>query len=139
VRTLAHPFDGGHPVDCPFCPKPELDATVAFQDDLVAYVVDERHQGALKHSGLIVPRRHAETVFDLTEAEALATFRMLARVKAWLDERVAPDGYTLGWNCGAVGGQEVFHAHLHVLPRFRQEPFAGKGLRAWLKTDANRW
>jgi diadenosine tetraphosphate (Ap4A) HIT family hydrolase len=124
---------------CPFCPNPDLDATTVFADDLVVFVQDPRYQGALKHSGVIVPRRHAETVFDLSEAEALATFRMLARAKAWLDQEVAPDGYTVGWNCGTVGGQEVLHAHLHVLPRFRQEPFAGKGLRAWLKSDANRW
>ena len=126
-------------MNCPFCPNPELEATTVFRDDLVIYVHDERYQGALKHSGMIVPVRHAETAFDLTEAEALATFRMLAKVKAWLDERVAPDGYTVGWNCGATGGQEVFHAHLHVLPRFREEPFAGRGIRSWLKSDANRW
>lgn len=125
--------------DCPFCPGPELDAITVFRDDLVVYVEDERHQGALKHSGMILPVRHAETVFDLTEDEVLATFRMLAKVKAWLDERVAPDGYGVGWNSGAVGGQHVFHAHLHVLPRFQAEPFAGRGLRSWLKSDANRW
>jgi len=126
-------------VDCPFCPNPELDATTVFRDDLVAYVQDERYQGALKHSGMIVPVRHAETVFDLTEAEVAATFRMLAKVKGWIDERVAPDGYTVGWNCGATGGQEVFRAHLHVLPRFREQPFAGRGIRSWLKSEANRW
>jgi histidine triad (HIT) family protein len=124
---------------CPFCPNPELDAVTVFRGDLVAFTQDERHQGALKHSGVIVPVRHAETVFDLTADEVTDTFRMLAKVKAWLDARVAPDGYTVGWNCGAVGGQEVLHAHLHVLPRFVAEPFAGRGLRSWLKSDANRW
>jgi diadenosine tetraphosphate (Ap4A) HIT family hydrolase len=126
-------------MDCPFCPNPDLDATTVFRDDLVVYVQDERYQGALKHSGMIVPVRHAETVFDLDETEVLATFRMLAKVKAWMDERVAPDGFNVGWNCGAVGGQEVLHAHLHVLPRFRQEPLAGRGIRAWLKAEANAW
>jgi diadenosine tetraphosphate (Ap4A) HIT family hydrolase len=56
-----------------------------------------------------------------------------------MDERLAPDGYNIGWNCGRVGGQDLFHAHMHVIPRFRQEPFAGKGIRALLKSDANRW
>ena len=126
-------------MNCPFCPSPELDAIAVFRDDLVVYAENERYQGALKHSGVIVPVRHAETVFDLSEAEIVATFRMLAKVKAWMDGRVAPDGYNVGWNCGATGGQEVFHAHLHVLPRFRQEPLAGEGIRSWLKSDANRW
>jgi histidine triad (HIT) family protein len=124
---------------CLFCPSPELDAQVVFRDDLVAFLYDERHQGALKHSGIIVPVRHAETVFDLSEAEILATFRLLAVVKSWMDERFAPDGYNVGWNCGAVAGQSLFHAHMHVMPRFRQEPLAGKGIRAQLKSEANTW
>jgi histidine triad (HIT) family protein len=94
---------------------------------------------ALKHSGVIVPVRHAETPVDPSEAEALATFRMLASAKAWMDELFAPDGDNVGWNCGATAGQEVFHALLHVIPRFRQEPLAGKGIRALLKSEANAW
>lgn len=126
-------------MDCPFCPSPELDAHVVLRNDLASFVQDERHQGALKHSGVIVPLRHVATPFDLTEGEVLATFRLLAAAKAWMDERVAPDGYNLGWNCGATAGQEVFHAHLHVIPRFRQEPLAGRGIRALLKSAANAW
>jgi histidine triad (HIT) family protein len=126
-------------MSCPFCLSPELEARIVFRGDLVAFVQDDRYQGALKHSGVIVPLRHVATVFDLSEAEFLATFRMLASVKAWMDERVAPDGYNVGWNCGATAGQEVFHAHLHVMPRFRHEPLAGKGIRALLKSEANAW
>jgi histidine triad (HIT) family protein len=126
-------------MSCPFCPHPDLEARIVLRDDLVAFVQDDRHQGALKFSGVIVPVRHVATVFDLSEPEILATFRLLAAVKAWMDERFAPDGYNVGWNCGAAAGQEVFHAHLHVMPRFRQEPLAGKGIRAWLKSEANAW
>ena len=98
-----------------------------------------RYQGALKHSGVIIPIQHRETVFDLSDAEITATFQLLSRVKQWMDDLFSPDGYNIGWNCGLVGGQEVFHAHMHVIPRFRQEPLAGKGLRSLLKSDANRW
>ena len=110
-----------------------------LRDDLVVFLQARRHQGALTHSGIIIPVAHRETVFDLREEEILATFRLLARVKAWMDATVAPDGYNVGWNCGRVGGQEVFHAHMHVIPRFRQEPLAGQGIRSHLKSDANRW
>ena len=112
---------------------------VRFADGLVMYLDDERWQGALKHSGVIVPVRHAETVFDLTAEELAATFAMLARVRVWLDEQHSPDGYNVGWNAGAVAGQQVFHAHLHVIPRFAQEPLAGRGIRAHLKGDDNAW
>ena len=56
-----------------------------------------------------------------------------------MDEAFHPAGYNIGWNCGATGGQDLFHAHMHVIPRFAQEPLAGKGIRALLKSDANRW
>jgi HIT domain len=88
---------------------------------------------------VIIPVAHRETVFDLTDSEVAATFRLLRRVKAWMDAEFSPDGYNVGWNCGRVGGQEVFHAHLHVIPRFRQEPLAGQGIRSHLKSEANRW
>ncbi|HCR18189.1 MAG TPA: hypothetical protein DIU35_11970 [Candidatus Latescibacteria bacterium] len=42
------------------------------------------------------------------------------------------------WNEGEIGGQEIFHVHLHVIPRFADEPYAGRGILYWLKQDANR-
>jgi diadenosine tetraphosphate (Ap4A) HIT family hydrolase len=92
----------------------------------------------LTGSGLVIPKAHRETVFDLTEAEWSATFALLLRVKDRLDRLHAPQGYNVGWNAGSVGGQEVFHAHLHVIPRFADEPYAGRGIRYWLKQEANR-
>jgi histidine triad (HIT) family protein len=126
-------------MNCPLCLLRDREQKIIFQTDLVAFLQDERYQGALKHSGVIIPIQHRETVFDLSDAEILATFRLLSRVKTWMDEQFSPDGYNIGWNSGQVGGQEVFHAHMHVIPRFRQEPLAGMGIRSLLKSDANRW
>jgi diadenosine tetraphosphate (Ap4A) HIT family hydrolase len=126
-------------MDCPYCSLHESDPRIVFKDELVCFVRDHRYQGALKHSGIIIPVAHRETVFDLTEPEVAATFRMLLKVKALTDAEFAPDGYNVGWNCGRVGGQEVCHSHLHVIPRFRQEPLAGQGIRSHLKSEANRW
>jgi histidine triad (HIT) family protein len=126
-------------MDCPYCSMTEAASRIVFRNDLALFIQDERYQGSLKHSGIIVPAAHRETVFDLTEAEIVATFRLLAVVKRWMDDEFRPDGYNIGWNCGKTGGQEVFHAHMHVIPRFAQEPLAGQGIRAWLKSGTNRW
>jgi len=126
-------------MSCPYCPATTPDQTIIFKEELVLFMQNEMAQGALKHSGVIIPIEHRETVFDLTESEIVATFKLLARVKRWMDETFRPDGYNVGWNCGKIGGQEVFHAHMHVIPRFRQEPLAGSGIRALLKSDANKW
>ena len=126
-------------MDCPYCPPFDLAARVLLRNDAALFIEDERYQGALKHSGVIVPVAHRPTVFDLTEPEIVATFRLLSDVKAWMDKRFRPAGYNVGWNCGSVAGQQVFHAHLHVIPRFDQEPLAGRGIRSHLKSEANRW
>lgn len=126
-------------MDCPYCLIRDLEQEVVFENELVRFLQDRRYQGALRHSGVIIPITHRETVFDLSDAEIAATFHLLARVKAWMDREFSPDGYNIGWNCGRVAGQELLHAHMHVIPRFRQEPLAGKGIRSLLKSDANRW
>ena len=55
-----------------------------------------------------------------------------------LDSKYSPDGYNLGWNCGDAGGQDVFHAHLHIIPRHADEPYAKRGIRNWIKREENR-
>jgi diadenosine tetraphosphate (Ap4A) HIT family hydrolase len=87
---------------------------------------------------MIVPRAHRETVFDLTPEEWAESYELLQRARAMLDRQCQPDGYNVGWNSGAVGGQEVFHAHLHVIPRFADEPLAGRGIRYAIKQPENR-
>jgi diadenosine tetraphosphate (Ap4A) HIT family hydrolase len=88
-------------------------------------------------SYVVIPKSHVETPFDLSEAEWVDTKKLIDTVKNHLDTKYNPDGYNLGWNVGRVGGQEVSHAHLHIIPRFKDEPFAGKGIRHWLKKDEN--
>ena len=126
-------------MDCPYCQTADLAPLIVMRNDLTLFIQDERYQGALKHSGVIIPIAHRPTVFDLTEGELVATFRLLADVKRWMDEQFRPTGYNVGWNCGETGGQTLFHAHMHVIPRFDREPLAGQGIRSLLKSDANRW
>ncbi|MCQ2454011.1 MAG: HIT family protein [Clostridia bacterium] len=68
---------------------------------------------------LIIPRRHAETFFDLTDDELVAMKHLAFEVKALLDEQFHPDGYNIGLNCREAGGQTVFHCHMHVIPRYK--------------------
>jgi len=82
-------------------------------------------------SCIIIPKAHKITVFDLSREEWEATKQLIDKVKAYLDDKYNPDGYNVGWNCGDAGGQNVFHTHLHIIPRYADEPFAGRGIRSW--------
>ena len=94
--------------------------------------------GPLSGSGVIIPKAHRETVFDLSAEEVEATFELLREVRPLLERRYNPDGFNLGWNCFGAGGQEIPHAHMHVLVRFGDEPRAGRGIRWWLRQAENR-
>ena len=68
---------------------------------------------------LVVPRRHAPTLFDLTEREADAITRATRRVAEAIVEAFHPDGMTLYQNNGVASRQEVPHFHMHVVPRWK--------------------
>lgn len=67
---------------------------------------------------LVVPRRHVATIFELTENEYAECFLLVLKVKDLLVARHTPDGFNVGVNCGEAGGQSVWHAHIHVIPRY---------------------
>ena len=78
--------------DCDFCRLSENpDQKIILRDHTVLFLQNEKEQGALLGSGVIIPLRHAETVFDLTPEEIAATFALLKDVKAWMDERFHPE------------------------------------------------
>ena len=124
---------------CPYCPITDPDQQIIFERELVLFTQNEKYQGSLKYSGIVIPKAHRPTVFDLTKQEIEATFELLHEVKRWMDAKFHPGGYNIGWNCEPIGGQEVMHAHMHVIPRFSQEPLAGAGIRTLLKSSENKW
>ena len=67
---------------------------------------------------LIVPRRHALTIFELSDEEYADCFGLVRPLKDLLLARFAPDGFNVGTNCGKAAGQSVWHAHIHVIPRY---------------------
>jgi diadenosine tetraphosphate (Ap4A) HIT family hydrolase len=77
---------------------------------------------------LVVPRRHCESPFELTPDEALACFALLRDVRAELmASGRPPDGFNVGVNVGAAGGQSVPHVHVHVIPRYRGDVAEPRG------------
>lgn len=68
---------------------------------------------------LIVPRRHAATIWDLTDEEYVACFALVREARAILEARHKPDAFNVGANCGEAAGQSVWHAHIHLIPRYK--------------------
>lgn len=123
--------------NCLFCSiDNDLEQKIVMSNQYCMFL--QKPQEVLIGSGIIVPKEHRETVFDLSKDEWNATFELLQEVKVYLDSKYKPQGYNIGWNVGNAGGQEIFHAHLHVIPRYVDEPMSGKGIRYWLKQPQNK-
>jgi len=111
--------------DCIFCrPQREILASNAH-----AIAVFDTYPVSPGHS-LILPLRHVVTIWDLREDEYLACYALVRELKPVLEARFKPDGFNVGVNCGEAAGQSVWHAHIHVIPRFKGDtPFPKGGVR----------
>ncbi len=98
--------------DCIFC----KDLPRVMENELAYAIYDIKPH--TKGHMLFIPKRHHATVFDSTAAEISAVFELIKRAKALLQKENDPAGYNVQANCGAVAGQIVMHAHVHLIPRY---------------------
>lgn len=113
------PYDGG--MDCLFCSiiAGDIPSRKVYEDD-VAYAfldIEPWHPG---HT-LVVPKRHVD---DLTgDPTVLAEIApAISAVSRLLVDRLDADGLNMISSAGPVAGQEVFHLHVHLVPRTDDHP-----------------
>lgn len=119
-------------MDCLFCAivAGEIPSMKVYEDD-VTYAFLDISPWQVGHT-LVIPKAHSVDVLD--DDSVLATIApAVARVGRLLKERLGAEGCNVMSNAGAVAGQEVFHTHVHVLPRYADAP----GI-ANLKTQVNQ-
>jgi histidine triad (HIT) family protein len=105
--------------DCVFCEivAGRLPAHVVHEDDRVLAFLDI-HPLTPGHT-LIIPKRHVPFLADLDQETADRLFSVTRLVAAALRaSHLRCEGVNLFLSDGAAAGQEVFHTHMHVFPRF---------------------
>jgi diadenosine tetraphosphate (Ap4A) HIT family hydrolase len=80
-----------------------------------------------------VPIVHRTSVFELPPAEWAGIRDLLLQARVALHDLLAPDGYLLGWNQGGA-----LHPHMHVIPRFDDEPLSDRWLRSAINVPEKR-
>ena len=106
----------------------ENDHAIALRDE---YAVSPGHT-------LIVPKRVVSSIFELSDSEFLACWQLVKEEKRRLEEELSPDGFNIGVNVGASAGQTIFHAHIHLIPRFKGDhPSPRGGVRAVIPGKAS--
>lgn len=103
--------------DCSFCGivAGRLPAyRIAADDTAIAFL--DRSPRAPGHT-LIVPRIHVRDLFDRDQAPLHAVAALVTATARLLCDRLHCDGLNLLQTNGAAAGQEVFHVHVHLIPR----------------------
>jgi histidine triad (HIT) family protein len=110
--------------DCTFCKllTGELEVSMVYQDDYCSAFMDIQpiNAGHL----LVVPNTHATCLSELTEEDGAQMFRVAQRLAKTLRLSVPKcEGINFFLADGEAAGQEVFHVHLHVFPRYVGDGF----------------
>jgi histidine triad (HIT) family protein len=108
--------------NCPFCKMSEdkSDHVVVLEDEDIMVIMD-LYPATPGHL-LILPKRHIETIYEMPPdlgAHIMATAILMAKA---IREKLSPDGLNLIQANEAAAGQTVPHFHLHIVPRYRNDP-----------------
>jgi histidine triad (HIT) family protein len=108
--------------DCLFCgivagsiPSETIDSderTVAFMDI----------NPATPGHALVVPREHSADLLQIGDEDLTATMLAAQRLSRRMKDVLEADGIDLINACGAAAWQTVFHFHIHVVPRYEDDP-----------------
>lgn len=107
--------------ECLFCKiaRGLIPAAKVYEDDLVLAFMDigPVNEGHV----LVATRRHAVTLYDLTDEEAAAVLRASRRIGLAIRAAFDPPGLMLFQANGPEAGQTVFHFHMHLVPRWADD------------------
>lgn len=110
--------------DCIFCKiiNDTQPASVVYSDDKVIAIMDIS-QVNLGHV-LVIPKAHAASLAELDPETGAHLFKVAMRLAAAVRKSgVRCEGVNLFVSDGAVAFQSVFHFHLHIIPRFKDDGF----------------
>ena len=120
--------------ECPFCRMVDgVERASYVWDDPMVFAIMSLEQPT-PYKVLMIPKAHVATVFDLTDDLAAALFRATVKVAKAVRAASGCPGLNLVQSNGRVGQQDVFHFHLHILPRFENDRIT----LAWDNTVAER-
>jgi histidine triad (HIT) family protein len=108
--------------DCLFCRivAGELPATIVDSDERTVAFMDINP--ATRGHALVIPRRHAADLHEIDPEDLAACAGAAQRLAARARDRLGADGVNLLNSTGRAAWQTVFHFHVHVIPRYENDP-----------------
>jgi histidine triad (HIT) family protein len=99
----------------------EIPAEIVYEDDdtLAFLDIGPNNQG---HT-LVIPKNAVQNVFDADQKTWAAVMETVRKIAPAVRDAVAASGVNINSNHGEEAGQEVFHLHIHIIPRFAKKEF----------------
>jgi histidine triad (HIT) family protein len=108
--------------DCLFCKiiNGEIPCYKIYEDEQIFAFLDIGPVS--KGHTLVIPKNHASTMQEGTADDALAIIKTIYHIAPKIMKALGASGYNLGMNYGLSGGQDIFHTHMHFMPRYDGVP-----------------
>jgi histidine triad (HIT) family protein len=108
--------------DCIFCKilAGDLPGTIVDEDGKTVSFMDINP--ATRGHALVIPREHASDIMAISPGDLAACAQAAQRLAKRMPEALGADGVNLLNACGATAWQTVFHFHIHVIPRYEDDP-----------------
>jgi len=107
--------------NCIFCKiaNGEIPSKTLYEDDKFRVILDLGP--ASKGHALILPKEHYADLYELPEETAGEVMKLAKKMAAQMMQRLGCEGFNLVQNNGELAGQTVFHFHMHLIPRYRDD------------------
>ena len=107
--------------NCIFCKiaNGEIPSRTIEENDMFKVVLDVGP--ATKGHALILPKDHYRNLYDLSEETASEVMKMAKNIALRMKEKLECDGVNIVQNNEEAAGQTVFHFHMHVIPRYKND------------------
>lgn len=123
---------------CVFCEiaRGIVPASMVFADEHVLAFLSPEQPNPYKV--LVIPREHAATLYDLTDEQAAHIFQATVHIARAIRTVSGCEGLNVVQSNGTVGQQDVFHFHLHIVPRVAGDTREGRIILDWDNTPRER-
>ena len=107
--------------NCIFCKiaNGEIPSATLYEDEEFRVILDLGP--ATKGHALILPKEHYANLYEIDEEVAGRAFKLAKKMVTELTEVLGCDGYNVVQNNGEAAGQTVFHFHMHLVPRYKND------------------
>lgn len=107
--------------DCIFCKlaNGEIPTNSIYEDDDFKVILDA--SPATKGHALILPKEHYDNIYEVDDSVAAKIMPLAKKLATHMTKKLGCDGFNILQNNGEAAGQTVFHLHVHLLPRYKDE------------------